>query len=173
MSLLARFRTEVLLEPTIGPPALDASRRPGALDEAAVGGRLDAFAAPARGQHLRALALLWHDLLDASHRVSQELGDGDGSYLHGIMHRREGDYGNAKYWFHRAGPHPAHPAMAAAAAAEPGAAFLAPGGRWDPDAFVDCCAAGGERWRALQAREFALLAGYLLGEADAASQAGR
>lgn len=63
-------------------------------------------------QHLRAAALLWHDRLDASHRVSQELGDADGAYLHGLMHRREPDYDNAKYWFARVGDHPLLPLVA-------------------------------------------------------------
>ncbi|TWU48382.1 hypothetical protein [Rubripirellula reticaptiva] len=45
--------------------------------------------------------------LDRSHSISQDDGSPDGSFWHGIMHRREGDYGNAKYWFRRAGEHPA------------------------------------------------------------------
>lgn len=40
--------------------------------------------------------------LDRSHDLSQQLKTPQGSFLHGVMHRREGDYGNAKYWFHRA-----------------------------------------------------------------------
>jgi hypothetical protein len=49
-----------------------------------------------------ALYLIANDL-DASHELSQEIHTHTGSYLHGIMHRRERDFSNAKYWFHRAG----------------------------------------------------------------------
>ena len=45
--------------------------------------------------------------LDRSHTISQSLGSTEGSFLHGIMHRREPDYPNAKYWFARVGHHPA------------------------------------------------------------------
>ena len=41
--------------------------------------------------------------IDRSHTLSQDISSREGSYLHGIMHRREGDFGNAKYWFRRVG----------------------------------------------------------------------
>lgn len=50
--------------------------------------------------------LLLLDELDASHEISQSLPDAVGSYWHGVMHRREGDFWNSEYWFQRAGPLP-------------------------------------------------------------------
>ena len=55
--------------------------------------------------------LLWNDALDESHTISQGLADQTGSYWHGIMHRREPDYPNSKYWFGRVGTHPIFPAL--------------------------------------------------------------
>ncbi len=169
---LAAFIDDVLCSATASAPALDASRRSTALPEDEVRRRASAFISAhpvaetgestTRHGHLLSLALLWHDHLDASHTLSQDLGDGDGSYLHALMHRREGDHSNAKYWFHRAGRHAIHGPLAASVA--PGDGFLIPGGRWDAEAFVDACASGDARWILLQAREYHLLAAYLIGE---------
>lgn len=49
---------------------------------------------------------LYVDDLGASHTVSQSLETPTGSFWHGIMHRREGDFSNAKYWFRQVGTHP-------------------------------------------------------------------
>ncbi|WP_010274879.1 hypothetical protein [Paenibacillus senegalensis] len=49
---------------------------------------------------------LWNDSLNASHELSQRITNETGSYLHGMMHRMEGDYPNASYWFRTAGSHP-------------------------------------------------------------------
>ncbi len=54
------------------------------------------------------LAGLWlyHDFLDESHAISQEIETPTGSFWHAIMHRREPDPGNSKYWWARVGAHP-------------------------------------------------------------------
>lgn len=95
------------------------------------------------------LAGVWllHNFFDESHAISQEIETPDGSYWHGILHRREPDYGNAKYWFRRVGTHPIFPALAAEArreaqaepALDPAGSYLAADSAWDPLRFVDLC----------------------------------
>lgn len=53
-----------------------------------------------------ALLALWHDARgdwNAAHETAQEIKDSTGSWIHAYLHRKEGDLGNAGYWYHRAG----------------------------------------------------------------------
>src|SRR6266850_4929270 len=64
---------------------------------------------------LKSGLLLWNDDLEGCHKIAQDLPDASGSYLHGVMHRREPDYSNSKYWFKKVGDHPLFPQLQAAA----------------------------------------------------------
>ena len=164
-------------------PGLGPTPRSGRLPLVELSRKIERFLADAKlpaALHapVRSAALFWHDYLDESHAISQEIHTADGSFLHGIMHRREPDYSNAKYWFRRAGGHACFADLARLAARRLEAdgemelaAKLAPRGAWDPFAFVDACAQTTSQpslrpviptLEAVQEIEFDCLMGHLL-----------
>jgi len=44
---------------------------------------------------------LYVDELDRSHTLSQRIETDLGAYWHAVMHRREGDFSNSRYWLNR------------------------------------------------------------------------
>jgi hypothetical protein len=116
-----------------------------------VRGKLDAIGAafpPGADRDLVAAcrAGLWlaFNFLDEAHEISQDLATVEGSYWHALMHRREPDFTNSKYWFRSVGTHPIFDALSAAAhkqaaGASGPAALLARQTHWDALAFVDLC----------------------------------
>jgi hypothetical protein len=55
--------------------------------------------------HLKALWLDAKGDWDKAHGLIDSLPDKDSAYLHAYLHRKEGDLGNAGYWYSRAGRH--------------------------------------------------------------------
>jgi hypothetical protein len=52
-----------------------------------------------------ALVALWHDAKGdwtRAHEVAQDIADATGSWVHAYLHRKEGDEGNAAYWYRKA-----------------------------------------------------------------------
>jgi len=130
------------------PPELGPGPRAGVMAEKLLGERLRKLGA---SDLLRATVLLWHDHLDAAHQIAQVIETADGSYVHGIIHRREPDYSNAKYWFRRVGEHPCFEELSRR--------LNAP---WDALAFVDRCQRRENisELREIQALEIRLLAEF-------------
>ena len=56
---------------------------------------------------VRSLLLLQAGEFERSHSIVQEMSGSDPAYIHGMIHRVEGDFSNAKYWFRRSKKHPA------------------------------------------------------------------
>lgn len=98
---------------------------------------------------------LWNDSLEGAHRIVQ-LFEYIPTFdlLHGIVHRREGDYSNSRYWLRNAGHHPAYYGLQARASrllegkdwtdedAEAGSALnaMASQGEWNPYLFLEAVA---------------------------------
>ena len=40
---------------------------------------------------------------ETSHTIAQDIHTKEASWIHAYLHRKEGDLGNASYWYHRAG----------------------------------------------------------------------
>lgn len=62
------------------------------------------------------LEALWHDAhgdWHSAHAIAQRLDDDDAAWLHAYLHRKEGDAGNAAYWYRRAARAPASCTLAA------------------------------------------------------------
>ena len=53
-----------------------------------------------------ALLALWWDAKgdwEKAHEIAQDVVGADGAWVHAYLHRKEGDLGNAAYWYRRAG----------------------------------------------------------------------
>ena len=51
------------------------------------------------------LRALWHDARgdwNEAHTIAQEIETKDAAWVHAYLHRKEGDAGNARYWYDRA-----------------------------------------------------------------------
>ena len=158
-------------------PDLGPARRGGTKSMA----EIDKVLGPEANALVRATVLLWHDHLDEAHTVSQAIETPDGSYLHGIVHRREPDYSNAKYWFHRVRRHPCFEPLARQAASllhgeQKLRDRLLPRQEWDPVAFIDACEEAGQGrlsgahaglLRSIQAAELEILLTHFSSRRDA------
>ncbi len=52
------------------------------------------------------LLALWYDAKgdwEKSHEIVQDIDNKEAALIHAYLHRKEGDTGNADYWYHRAG----------------------------------------------------------------------
>jgi hypothetical protein len=99
--VLAEEELLLRLRPT-EPGHPDALRRiRTAKEEELTGGAILALASYPR--LIRAGLLYAYDAIDESHRIVQEIQTDEASYWHGMLHRREGDFENARYWFRRTG----------------------------------------------------------------------
>jgi len=97
---------------TPAPPHLDRSPRTSTLPLTTLQASFNSFRSSsplqiACTQEAWCVLLIWHDHWDPAHQIAQDLHTASGSLLHAILHRREPDFWNSKYWLRSAGAHPA------------------------------------------------------------------
>jgi hypothetical protein len=84
---------------------------------------------------------LYFSCLEEAHALADSCDSENGYVWHGIVHRQEGDFGNAAYWFRKASRHPAYqllgPEVMKIVRSHPEVEFRA--SRWDPFAFLAFC----------------------------------
>jgi hypothetical protein len=105
--------TTAAFDPTAYGPSvaalLTADRLPELGPGTPVAARRAEIAAAAKTLPPACAAGLWilFDFLDESHAISQaDEGNPDRDFWHAVMHRREPDASNSKYWWRRVGRHP-------------------------------------------------------------------
>jgi len=98
---------------------------------------------PASEEAEAAMAGLWlyFSCFEEAHELADRCTSPEGYLWHAILHRQEGDSGNAAYWFRKAHTHPVYSGLSAEAAKilvrYPRAEFRV--GHWDPFAFLSFC----------------------------------
>ena len=67
-----------------------------------INGKPPTVAAP-KNDLLRAIELAQTGKWDAAHQIVQQYeSDATAAWIHAVLHKIEGDLGNARYWYHRA-----------------------------------------------------------------------
>jgi hypothetical protein len=51
---------------------------------------------------LKAIELALAEKWDAAHQIVQQYEDATAAWIHAVLHKVEGDLGNARYWYRRA-----------------------------------------------------------------------
>jgi hypothetical protein len=140
------------------PPHLTMNPRAGTQSVSDLNAQLDSILATRASDQrhcdlIRAAVLLWHDHFEPAHKLAQEVEGADGSLLHGILHRREPDFSNARYWFRRVGAnHPSFDCVVGKvksalmdAPEEIIAKQIIPNDKWNPLGFVDAIESASRR----------------------------
>lgn len=92
-----------LIRYEVSIPSLDSKPRDDRLDVKVIdeelqrlwkGGILPAWSE----KQVKCLLLLWHDYLEPAHQLAQDERTPEFNYFHAIIHRREGDFFNSRFW---------------------------------------------------------------------------
>jgi hypothetical protein len=132
------FRADGLLEKLVPTTPLDYPllQELRAADDAAVSGQ-QSIGQPQMFALVRGGLLYALDAIGEAHKIFQDSPGDLGSYWHGMMHRREGDFDNARYWFRRSGVLPIFGALHRQACEH--SAVMARQSNWDPYLFTGEC----------------------------------